>query len=263
MNDTLHLNPRIMRQGLSWAQSWSNGPVLCVVTPESTRFQIVSERRFLASWEWMEETGSDSHFFLIPPFVARTLSGHPAYSITSLRVRVHRTRVAITVRDKNGEYVVQWHWKAADFEAPPFFDLMSDSPSDLLERKTFITMADAIHLAIANLGRLEALEQINRHNLAIAVDFSPGHFKIDGQPITLGHERRYYFDPRLIVRGLEVARGKHIGFAITQTPVTGQSILHMISDRDNWRVECALLSLLPNASTTVISQQVRPLPPER
>ncbi len=262
MNDTLYLNPRIMRQGLSWAQSWSSGPVLCIVTPESTRFQVASERRFLASWEWPEDTGSPACFFLIPPFIARTLSGHPAHSITSLRARTHHTRVAITVRDKNGEYVVQWRWQAPDFEAPPFFDRMAQPPSDQLERRTFIAMADAIHLAIANLGRLEALEQIKRHNLAIAVDFSPGHLKIDGQPITLGHDRRYYFDPRLIVRGLEVARGKHIGFSVQETPVAGQSILHMTSERDNWRVECALLSLLPNDSTTLISQQVRQRPAE-
>jgi hypothetical protein len=75
----------------------------------------------------------------------------------------------------------------------------------------------------------------------IGVEFSPGRFKIDGQPITIGRERRFYFDPRLIVRGLEVVKGRQIGFAISETPVSGQSILHMTSDRDQWRVQCALL----------------------
>ena len=261
MSDTLRLNPKIMRQGLGWAQNWSNGPVLCVVTPESTRFQVVSERRFLASWEWLEETDSEPRFFLIPPFVARTLSGHPAYAITTLRARIHRTRVAITVRDKNGEYVLQWRWQATDFAAPPYFDQMSRTPREMLERRTFVAIADAIHLAIANLGQLEAMEQISRRNLAIVVDFSPGQFKIDGQPITLGHEQRYYFDPRLIVRGLEVVRGKHIGFAVSETPAEGQSVLHMTSERDNWRIQCSLLSLLPDATTTIISQQIRTIRP--
>lgn len=260
MNQLLRLNPKIIRQGLGWALQWTTGPILCVVTPDSIRFQVVNERRFVASWECLAPTGSPPRFFLIPTFVATMLAAPYASNITSLRVQVNRTQVALALQDAKGEYVIQWQWSAADFAAPPFFDQMAEAPAKMLERQTFIAIADAVHLAIANLGRLEAMEQINRQNLAIAVDFAPGHFKIDGQPITLGHEQLLYFDPRLIVRGLEVARGKHIGFAVSETPRDGLSVLYMTSERENWRIQSSLLSLLPDESTMILSQQVRVRP---
>jgi hypothetical protein len=264
MNEPLRLNPQVIRLGLGWAQSWTDGPILCVITPEATRFVVVSERRFIASWEWAEETDSPYRFFLIPPFIASTLASHTANSITGLRARMNRTHVALTVRDDHGEYVLQWRWRAASFEAPPFFDQMAQTPNETMEEKTYVAIADAVHLAIANLGRLEAMEQIDRQNLAIVVDFEPGHFKIDGQPITVSGEQRYYFDPRLIVRGLEVVRGKHIAFSVAETLIPDQSILYMISERDNWRVQCALLSILPDEKTHIISQRVRTVQkPER
>ncbi len=255
----IRLNPETLRRGLGWAQSWTDGPVLCVLTPESVRLVVVSERRFVASWEWMEETESPYRFFLIPPFIASMLAGHAAHNITGLRARINRSHTALTVRDSHGEYVLQWRWQAASFQAPPFFDQMAQFPTET-HKETYIAIADAVHLAIANLGRLEAMEQINRDNLAIVVEFTPGHFKIDGQPITLSSDQHYYFDPRLIMRGLEVVRGKQVGFSIGQTPIPGQAILYMTSQRDQWRIQCSLLSILPDEKMHIISQRVRPLP---
>lgn len=257
-NQMLRLDPQTVRQGISWALPWTNGPILVVVTPESIRFQVVNEHRFVATWEWMVPTHSAPRFFLIPPFVASILAAPNATRLTSIHVQIDRTRVSLLLRDKHGEYIVQWQWDGASFAAPPFFDQMAHAPREMLERQTFIAIADAVHLAIANLGRLEAMEQVNRQNLAIVVDFSPGHFKIDGQPITVGHEQRYYFDPRLIVRGLEIARGKHIGFAVSTTPQDGLSVLYMTSERENWHIQSSLLSLQPDESTTILTQQVRP-----
>jgi len=257
MNEPLRLNPQIVRQGLGWAQSWTDGPILCVITPESVGFAVVNEQRFVAGWEWAEDTGAPYRFFLIPPFIASTLSGHKAYEFTGLRVRTNRNYVAVTVRDAHGEYVLQWRWQAASFPAPVFFEQMVQVPEETVERRTFVAIADAVHLAIANLGRLEAIEEFDRRQLAIVIDFAPGHFKIDGQPITLGDEQRYYFDPRLIMRGLEIVRGRHIGFSVASTTVPGQSILYMTSERDNWRLYCSMLSIIPDETTHIISQRVR------
>ncbi len=259
MNDPIRLNPQATRLGLGWAQSWTNGPILCVITPEAMRFTVVGERRFVASWEWTEDTQAGYSFFLIPPFVASTLASQSAYEIRGLRVRINRTHVALTVRDPGGEYVIQWRWRATSFEAPPFFDQMAAPPTESLE-EAYVAVADAVHLAIANLGRLEATEQVDRQDLAIMVDFTPGQFKIDGQPITASDEQRYYFDPRLIVRGLEIVRGRRVGFSLSETPVPGQAILYMASQRDRWGVHCALLSLLPDEKMRVVSQRVRPVP---
>ncbi len=257
MNEPLELNPQIVRQGLGWAQSWTDGPILCVVAPESIRFAVVNEQRFVAGWEWIEPTGAPYCFFLIPPFIASTLTSHKAYEFTGLLVRTNRTHVSMTIRDAHGEYALQWRWQAASFPAPAYFEQMVQVPEETVERRTFVAIADAVHLAIANLGRLEAIEEFDRRQLAIVIDFAPGHFKIDGQPITLGDEQRYYFDPRLIMRGLEIVRGRHIGFAIASTAIPGQSILYMTSERDNWRLYCSMLSIIPDESTHIISQRVR------
>ncbi|MFC1960579.1 hypothetical protein ACFLYO_07705 [Chloroflexota bacterium] len=257
MQEPLRLDPEIIRLGLGWSQSWTDGPILCVITPDAIRFVVVSDRRFIASWEWKEETETSYRFFLIPPFIAQTLSSHTAYNINSLRARINRTHVALTVRDNHGEYVLQWRWRAASFEAPPFFDQMAQQPTTMLEKQTFMTIADAVHLAIANIGRLEAMEQIDREQLAIVINFGPGKFKIDGQPISTSDDQPFYFDPRLIIRGLEVVRGKHIGFAIAETLIPQQSILYLTSERDNWHVQCALLSLLPDEQTRIVNQRAR------
>lgn len=257
-NTPIRLNPQAMRLGLGWAQSWTTGPVLCVVTPEAMRFAVVSEHRFIASWEWAEDTDSPYRFFLMPPFITNTLASHTAQNLSSLRARINRAHVALTVRDDHGEYVLEWRWRANSFYAPPFFDQMAQAPAETQE-ETYMAIADAVHLAIANLSRLHMMEEISRTDLAIMVDFSPGHFKIDGQPITLSDEQRYFFDPRLIMRGLEVVRGKNIGFALSPTIIPGQAILYMVSQRDQWNVQCALLSVLPSEQTHVVSQRVRPL----
>ena len=83
----IRLNPEVIRLGLGWAQSWTDGPILCIITPDAIRFSVVSDRRFIASWEWPEETESSYRFFLIPPFIAQTLSSHTAYDINALRAR--------------------------------------------------------------------------------------------------------------------------------------------------------------------------------
>lgn len=259
MDTPFSLDPKILCQGLSWAQGWASGPVLCVLSPDAISLAIASEGRFIAAWEWRGELEAARRFFLIPPFVASMLTSPQAYQIRELTISTRGASVQLFLRDQADSYTIAWRWRAESFQAPPFFEQMLESPKDTVERQTFIAIADAVHLAIANLGRLEGLEQMDRENLAIMVDFSPGHFKIDGQPITLGYEKRYYFDPRLIVRGLEIARGKHIGFSVRETTIPGQSILYMSSDRNGWRVTCAMLSLLPDATTTILSHNVKEL----
>ncbi len=252
MAEPIRLNPQVMRTGLGWALSWTNGPILCVVAPGFTRFVVVNEHSFVASWEWAEETGAESRFFLVPPFVASTLAGPAAWGLLRIRASLHRNNVAMTIYDKAGEYLLQWQWDPRSFKAPHVFDLMSAQPEDMVQTG-YVTIADAVHLAVANLGRMEGLEEIKRERLAMLIDFAPGRLSIDGQEIMAGDPQRFYFDPRLVIRGLEIVRGRTIGFAMTRLEATGQAILYMNSDRDNWQVRCSLLSMkLPQgvAATT-------------
>lgn len=255
MTDPIWLNPHVMRTGLSWALSWTNGPILCVVSPGSTRFIVVNDQSFLASWEWAEETGTESRFFLVPPFVARTLAGPAAWDLLRLRAALHRNNVALTLHDAGGEYLLQWQWDAHSFKAPRVFDLMTAQPKETLQAG-YVAIADAVHLAVANLGRMEGLEQVQRERLAMLIDFAPGRLSIDGQEIMTGDPHRFYFDPRLVIRGLEIARGRTIGFAMTRLESTRQAILYMNSERDNWQVRCALLSIRLPPGTSITTYEV-------
>lgn len=258
MAEPIRLNPQVMRTGLGWALSWTNDPILCVISPGSTRFVIVNEQCFIASWEWVEETGAASRFFLTPPFIAKTLAGPAAWDILRIRVSLHRNNVAMTLHDSMGEYLFQWQWDAHSFKAPRAFDLMTAQPDEVMQTG-YVAIADAVHLAVANLGRMEGLEQVQRDRLAMLIDFAPGRLSIDGQEIVAGDPQRFYFDPRLVIRGLEIVRGRTIGFAMTRLDATGQAVLHMNTERDNWQVRCALLSMRLPAETPAPP----PIPEER
>ena len=67
-----------IRRGLGWAQSWTSGPVLCVINDEKLRLVVVDQEHFLACWSLPLPGIQQTHFFLIPSFVSKTLAGQPA-----------------------------------------------------------------------------------------------------------------------------------------------------------------------------------------
>jgi hypothetical protein len=256
MTDTIRLNPHVIRKGLSLAQNWTKGPILCWLTPQSTRLVVVNEYRFVAVWEWQEENEARPCFFLVPPFIASTLSGPASWHLARMEVMLHRNNVALIMHDERNDYVLQWRWDPWIFRAPTAFQKMIAQPGDIM-RSEYVAIADAVHLAVANLGRMEGLEQVRRDRLAMTIDFSPGRLIIDGQEIIAGDSQQFYFDPRLVIRALEISQARAIGLSMSKLPENGQSILHIGTDREQWQVRCAVLSLsreethLPNYNLTV------------
>ncbi|MBN1286420.1 MAG: hypothetical protein JXB47_13560 [Anaerolineae bacterium] len=211
--------------------------------PKATRLVVVNDYRFIASWEWNEETESPPCFFLIPPFVASTLASPAAWDLVRLEVMLERNNVAMTLHDDLGTYHLHWRWDPWAFRAPPTFQQMMSQPNDMVQIE-YVYIADAVHLAVANLGRMEGIEKVERERLAMSVDFAPGRLSIDGREIVSGGDaRRFYFDPRLVIRGLEVTRARTVGFSLVRSSEKHQAILYISSERDQWQVRCSILSL--------------------
>jgi hypothetical protein len=119
-------------------------------------------------------------------------------------------------------------------------------------RNDYVAVADVVHLAIANLGTLLLNdESIPLEEATIRIDLAA-----ENQP-----PQHYYFDPRLIIRGLEVARGDQISFALT--PLEGQKALfYFMTKREDCLIHCALHSSASHSTsaplTTLIIREARP-----
>ena len=142
-----------MRTGLGWAQSWTNSCILCTLGNGWMRLIVAESDGFLASWGWPAPQLHDPVFFLIPPFVARTLSGPAAWEAKELEIMTNRNIVGLILRDGAQEFRLQWRWLAKDFQSPKEFSIMSQLP-DTLVSTPYISLADMIHMSMANLIRL-------------------------------------------------------------------------------------------------------------
>lgn len=256
--NSLDLNA--MRIGLGWAQSWTNGSVLCTLGNGWMRLIVAEPNGFLASWSWSSPQLTDSVFFLIPPFVARTISGPAAWDAKELDIMTSRNIVGLLLRDGSQEFRLQWRWLAQDFQSPKDFSIMSQLP-DTLVSTPYINLADMVHMSMANLIRLIGEDESDtpwQEDGAILIDFLPGQINIDGESVTDGKQARYYFKPRMLMRGLEIVRDHRVEFAMRDINRNKNSILYLASQRENWQIHCAILSVSsPRLELTVPSMTIR------
>jgi len=122
---------------------------------------------------------------------------------------------------------------------------------------SYLSLSDAAHQAVANLVNLQSLQGIPPEKLAILIDFSSSHMTLDGRSIVRGASGAFYFDPRLIIRALEIVKANTLQVGVTPLPAGHRAVLTLLAKQDQWRVQCALLSV--GADT----QKLYPLPPER
>lgn len=254
------LDIKAVRKGLGWAQSWSSGTVLCRIHKERFQLIAVTQKEFLASWSWKLPGITTSAFFLIPPFVAATITNPMSYEAEGLEVMVRKTVAGLIIRQGKQEFRLQWRWDPSTFKAPPFFDQMLQPPTDMM-KTPYVAIADVVHLAIANLGNIEGAQDINFDDAAIQIDFSPGQFNVEGKSVTADGNHRYFFDPRLVIRGMEVSRGDQVGFSIE--PVASErALLYFTTEREGCHIHCAMLSSLYHSTnmpaTTLTIRETRP-----
>lgn len=259
LNKSIKLDLVALRTGLGWAQSWTKNAILCKVGGGWMRLMVAEPEGFLASWAWPMPEAKQNQFFLIPSFVALTLSGPAAWEASGVEVVLKHNVVGMILRSGTQELRLQWVWQPNDFKSPRDFTLMSQLPDTMISTP-YVSLADMVHLSMANLIKVmsEDEEDVIRTQDAILIDFVPGQINIDGESITQSPQQsRYFFNPRMLMRGMEVVRENQISFAIQPTYREKDSILYLTSHRQGWQVHCALLSVNVSGAVTMPSMRIR------
>jgi hypothetical protein len=258
MDDTMNqlpveIEPRVVRIGLKRAMLRSRESQLCVLGPTSIRFIGISDPRMMVSWEHPAVGPITPCFHVFPTFVIRLLTSTLGQELTRLSLGTVGQETVLELADKNGQYALHWPSDLRQFLAPPEFAYMLAVPKDMLALR-YLSLSDAAHQAIANLVNLQAMQNIPSEKLAILVDFSASHLMLAGRTIVHGTSGAYYFDPRLLIRALELIKSNTVRVGMVPLPLKHRAVLTILADQDGWRVQCALLSI------GMDTQKLYPLP---
>jgi len=252
----VQIEPRVMRIGLKRAMTGSRDNLLCVIGPTSVRFIGIGGLRMMVSWEHALSGPAQARVCVFPAFVSRLLTGALSQEITQAALSIAAQETVLEFADKDGPYALHWPADLRQFLAPPEFAHMLAVPKHMLNL-SYLSLSDAAHQAIAKLVNLQAMRNLPTEKLAILVDFSIRRLVLDGRPIVPGVTGAFYFDPRLIIRALELIKSSTLHVSVAPLPVAHRAVLTILADQDNWRVHCALLSI------GLDTQKLYPLPAER
>lgn len=251
----IEIEPQLLRTGLKRAMTRNRDTVLCILSPTSLRLISVSSLRMMVSWEHPIAGPQRPQYYIFPALVTHLLTGPLGQDLQRITLSLAGKDVSLGMTDAYNDY--QWRWQAdlRHFYAPPEFVHMIAVPRGLLTI-SYLSLSDAAHQAVANLVNLESLQDIPPEKLAILIDFSSSHMTLDGRNIVRGARGAFYFDPRLVIRALEIVKANTLQVGMTPLPKGHRAVLTLLARQDQWRVQCALLSV--GADT----QKLYPLPPE-
>jgi len=231
----------------------SRDALLCVAGPRSIRFIGISSPRMMVSWEH-PLTGPDSpQFYVLPPLVTHLLTSALGQELARITLGTAGKSVTLGMTDEHGQYEMRWPADLRQFLAPPEFSHMLAMPKGMVTIN-YLSLADAAHQAVADLVNMQSAQNIPADKLAILVDFSASRLTLDGRTIVHGTSGTFYFDPRLIIRALEVIKSNILRVGMTPLPTAHRAVLTLVADQGDWHVQCALLSI--GADT----QKLYPLP---
>jgi len=200
---------------------------------------------FLAVWSYPMPSQEETVFFLMPPFIARTLSGRAAWDIQRLEILTNRNVVGAMLYTADQDFRLQWKWRPSAFQTPRFFKQMHRLP-DMTVRAPYVNLADIVHLAFANMMNPALTDDIppDQPKGGILIDFMPGQINIDGESIQQSNQQaRYYFNPKMLMRGLEIVRESHLSFTIEETQRSRSAVLFLGCRREGWDIHCAVQSI--------------------
>jgi hypothetical protein len=248
---------QVLSTGIRQAIARSEDSLICFVKPDSIRFVAVSGLRMVVSWETqLQPPATGSSVFLVPPMIADLLMSESVRSQSSVEISRRGKDVLLRLVDHLGSHEIRWKSDLASFPAPPEFSELLKVP-DVLIDVPYLRISDAIHQAVAKLVRLESDEQVSQSKLAILIDLDFGRLSVNGQEIVVGKSRQYYFDPRLVIRALEVIKDRTIRVGISPIQDVPRAYLSFLAEQEGWTVQCSLLSIGTD------TQKLYPLPPGR
>jgi hypothetical protein len=255
----VRIDGQMLSTGIRQASARSEEPLICFIKPEMIRFVAVSGLRMVVSWEaQLEPQASGSLVFVVPPVIAGLLLSESVRSQPSVEIaRTGRGQeVVLRLIDHLGSYDIRWKSDLAAFPAPPEFSELLKAP-DILIDVPYLKISDAIHQAVAKLVQLESEAQVSQSKLAILIDLGLGRLRINGEEIIVGESRQYYFDPRLVIRALEMIRNRTVRVGVSPLKEAPRAYLSLLTEEEGWRIQCSLLSIGTD------TQKLYPLPPGR
>jgi hypothetical protein len=254
---SVRIDGQVLSTGVRQAVARSEESLLCFVKQDTIRFVAVSGLRMVIAWETqLQSPASGSLVFLVPPVIADLLMSESVRSQPSVEISRRGKDAVLRLIDHLGSYEIRWKSDLASFPAPPEFSELLKVP-DVLIDVPYLKISDAIHQAVAKLVRLESDEQVSQTKLAILIDLDFGRLSINGEEIVVGKSRQYYFDPRLVIRALEVIKDRTVRVGVSPLADVPRAYLSLLAEQDGCSVQCSLLSIGTD------TQKLYPLPPGR
>jgi hypothetical protein len=239
----VEIDSQMIRTGLRRVLVRGLEPVMLIAKPQSLKLMSMSGPRLMMAWEHALEGPVQRQYYLLPPLVVSFLSSDLARSLEHVTLAATgEGHVLLGLNDAHGHYELRWQTDASLFPTPTEFAYMVAPPRNVID-VSYLDVNDAAHRAVAKLLSIESAEPTPRNKLAILVDFSPSKLSIDGQTLELGIKGRYFFDPRLIIRALDSIHSSSIRVGLTRLPGDKRAVLAFLSEDDEWRVHCSLLSI--------------------
>lgn len=252
------LDGAVLCTGIQKAMSCTSEPLLCLVRKRKIMLVAVTGLRLVVSWEArLSQAPAENLALLLPPIVAELLSCNTVCDQGEIVLATRGQSAIARLTDHLGSYDLHWKSGLASFSGPRELAHLLQAPRALVG-VSHLSFSDAAHQAVAKLGCMHATRQINPTKLAMLVDLNFGRLRVDGEVIVTTQSRRFFFDPRLVIRALEFLKEETIGVGIT--PLRGEErrgCLSLVSTDGEWTVHCALLSIGRD------TQKLYPLPPGR
>ena len=246
-----------LADGIRQASARSEEPILCLARRNSLTFVAVSGLRLVVSWEFSLPTQIERQVaFVIPPMIVTHLLAVTGSSTYETDLVLEGNNVALITSDELGSYELRWRSDLSGFPAPPEMSRLLVPPA-APTRLGYLQVSDAVHQAVIQLADMESHRQIHRTRLAVMVSLSDGHLTVSGQEIETRAINRYYFDPRLVIRALEVIKDRTIRVGISPIQDVPRAYLSFLAEQEGWTVQCSLLSIGTD------TQKLYPLPPGR
>ena len=248
----------VLCTGVQKATSYSSEPLLCLVRKSGIMLVAVSGLRLVISWRAaLSQPPAQSLTLLVPPTVAGLLSSEAICRQAQIELATRGQMALARLTDRWGSCELVWKSDLASFSGPRELAYLIKEPQGLVS-VPHLSFSDAAHQAVAKLGCMHATRQISPTKLAMLVDLNYGRLRVDGEVIITTRSRRYFFDPRLVIRALEFLKEGTIGVDVTPLPgADRRGYLSLQTTDGKWRVHCALLSIGKE------TQKLYPLPPVR
>ncbi|HSJ58315.1 MAG TPA: hypothetical protein VLC95_14120 [Anaerolineae bacterium] len=217
-------------------------PILGVVHGHTLTFVALRAASLAVSWSYPLPAGvSEPFFFGIPPLIAGHLATHPVTVTGDVRIGAQGGEVSLVSGDAAGEYALRWRFDLNQFPAPPELGRLLTPPKGMISTN-YLQIADAIHVAVADLALMQSRGRIHRTQLALVFDLVGTEVHTAACEVQYGAEGQYYFDPRLVMRAIEFVGADRVELGLTALGPS-RAFLSLVERKGDRVTHCALLSM--------------------